>query len=77
VPVYLLGARCVEAYPVIPLSEGHSVSFGMLSLSDALCFSAYWDPEALPEADGLPAALKTSAEELRRAVHKRAPRMVA
>jgi hypothetical protein len=49
----------------------------MLSLSDALCFSAYWDPEALPEADGLPAALAGSATELQRAAGKRASRIAS
>jgi diacylglycerol O-acyltransferase len=74
VPVYLLGARCVEAYPVIPLSDGHALSVGMLSLSDALCVSAYWDPEALPEGEGLPGAIGQSTLELVRASAKRASR---
>jgi WS/DGAT/MGAT family acyltransferase len=74
VPVYLLGARCVEAYPVIPLSDGHALSVGMLSLSDALCLSAYWDPEALPEGEALPGAIAQSTLELVRASSKRASR---
>src|SRR4051794_16564878 len=77
VPVYLLGARCIEAYPVVPLSDGHALSIGMLSLSDALCLGAYWDPDALPEAADLPAALAESTLELSRAAPRRAPRVAA
>jgi WS/DGAT/MGAT family acyltransferase len=74
VPVHLLGARCVEALPVIPLSDGHALSIGMLSLQDSICFSAYADPEALPEVNQLPGALSQSVLELVRAAGRRAPR---
>jgi hypothetical protein len=74
VPVYLLGARCVEAYPVIPLSDGHALSVGMLSLADGLCLSAYWDPHALPEGEQLPAALADATAELTRAAARRGAR---
>ena len=47
VPVYLLGAECVEVLPAIPLSEGHALSIGVFSLRDRVCFGAYADPEAL------------------------------
>ncbi|MDP9385710.1 MAG: WS/DGAT domain-containing protein, partial [Actinomycetota bacterium] len=63
-PVYLLGAECVEALPVIPLSEGHALSIGMFSLAGTLCFSGYADPGALPEVSELPAALEASIAEL-------------
>jgi WS/DGAT/MGAT family acyltransferase len=77
VPVHLLGAACVEALPVIPLSEGHALSIGILSLHDALCFSVYADPEALPDAAGLPGAISAAALETMRAAGRRAPRRVA
>ena len=50
VPVYLLGAECVEVLPAIPLSEGHALSIGVFTLRDSVCFGAYADPEALPQA---------------------------
>ncbi len=53
-PVYLLGAECVEVLPAIPLSDGHTLSVGVFSLRDRLCFGAYADPEALPQARELP-----------------------
>ncbi len=64
VPVYLLGAECVEVLPVIPLSKGHALSIGVFSLQHRLCFSGYADPEALPEAPDLPGALAASALEV-------------
>jgi hypothetical protein len=77
VPVHLLGAPCVEALPVIPLSDGHALSIGILSLHDAVCFSAYADPDALPEVFKLPAALSQGVLELVRAAGRRAPRRAA
>ena len=32
-PVYLLGAECVEVLPAIPLSEGHALSVGVFTLA--------------------------------------------
>jgi len=70
VPVYLLGAECVEVLPVIPLSEGHALSVGVFSLRDRLCFSSYADPEALQLAPELPGALSVSVLELVRAMSR-------
>jgi diacylglycerol O-acyltransferase / wax synthase len=64
VPVYLLGAECVEVLPAIPLSEGHALSIGVFTLRDSVCFGAYADPEALPQASELPAALNVATLEL-------------
>jgi WS/DGAT/MGAT family acyltransferase len=77
-PVYLLGAECVEVLPAIPLSEGHVLSVGVFSLRDRLCFGAYADPVALPQASRLPGAIGIAALELIRASGTRAPlRLVA
>ena len=77
-PVYLLGAECVEVLPAIPLSDGHVLSVGVFSLRDRVCFGAYADPEALPQASELPAAIGAAADELIRASEVRAPlRLVA
>ena len=53
-PVYLLGAECVEVLPAIPLSEGHALSVGVFTLRDRVCFGVYADPEALPQVGELP-----------------------
>ena len=77
-PVYLLGAECVEVLPAIPLSDGHALSVGVFSLRDRLCFGAYADPEALPQARELPGAIAAAAADLIRASGARGPlRLVA
>ena len=77
-PVYLLGAECVEVLPAIPLSDGHALSVGVFSLRDRLCFGAYADPEALPQARELPGAIASAADALTRASGARGPlRLVA
>ena len=77
-PVYLLGAECIEVLPAIPLSDGHALSVGVFSLRDRLCFGAYADPEALPQARELPGAIAVAADELIRASDVREPlRLVA
>jgi diacylglycerol O-acyltransferase / wax synthase len=77
-PVYLLGAECVEVLPAIPLSDGHALSVGVFSLRDSLCFGAYADPEALPQARELPGAIAAAAADLIQASGVREPlRLVA
>ena len=64
-PVYMAGAVLREAYPVVPLAEGHTLSIGMFSYRDWMFFGLYADPEALPEVRRLPGALERALWELR------------
>lgn len=64
VAVYMLGAELLEAYPVVPLSDGHAVSVGVFTHGAQACFGIYTDPEALPEAAALPAAIRREVREL-------------
>ena len=64
-PVYMVGAQLREAYPVVPLAEGHTLSIGMFSYRDWMFFGLYADPEALPEVRRLPGALERALWELR------------
>ena len=50
IPLYLRGCRLEEAYPVVPLSERHAVSIGMMTVGDDVCFGLYADRETLPDA---------------------------
>ena len=59
-PLYMLGARLQEAYPVVPLSEDHALSVGVFGYVGHAHFGFYADPGALPDVRDLPAA--TSAE---------------
>jgi diacylglycerol O-acyltransferase / wax synthase len=65
-PVYMLGAELREAYPVVPVAEGHSLSIGMFSYRDRLFFGLYADPTALPEVGTLPSALDAAILALAR-----------
>ena len=65
VPMYLMGCRLREAYPVVPLSDGHGLSVGMTTIGDDACFGLYADPETVPDADLLALDLHASLDELR------------
>ncbi|HEV3228018.1 MAG TPA: wax ester/triacylglycerol synthase family O-acyltransferase [Solirubrobacteraceae bacterium] len=66
-PIYMLGAELEETYPVVPLSEDHTLSVGIFTYADGLHFGLYAEPEALPEVTALPAALKRALRDLARA----------
>lgn len=66
VPVYLLGAELREAFPVVPLSDGHALSIGVFTNRDHAFFGCYADPTALPQVDSLPTALNAAVLELAR-----------
>jgi diacylglycerol O-acyltransferase len=57
VPLYAAGARVTSVFPVIPISDGHALSLGVLSYDGAMHFAAYADPVTLPEAAELPSLL--------------------
>ena len=63
-PLYMLGCRLVEAYPVVPIADGHAVSIGVTTVADGAHFGIYVDPEALPDADALATAIDRSIDEL-------------
>jgi hypothetical protein len=51
-------------FPVIPVSDGHALSLGVLSYHGSLHFAAYADPVTLPEARELPTLLSMALVEL-------------
>ncbi len=69
--LYMLGAELEEAYPVVPVAEGHALSIGMFSYRDHMFFGLYSDPEALPDAERLPDLLNA---EIRALARPRRPR---
>jgi diacylglycerol O-acyltransferase len=68
VPLYAAGAEVEAIYPVIPNSDGHAIAIGVLTYNDALHFSAYVDPAALPDAGELGGLFKGAVSELEHAV---------
>ena len=65
IPMWMCGCRLREAYPVVPLSDGHALSVGMTTIGDDACFGLYADPETLPDADALALDLGAALDELR------------
>lgn len=63
-PLYMLGARLEEAYPVVPLADGHALSVGMTTVGDGAFFGVYADQQALPDADVLTAEIDFALDEL-------------
>jgi len=64
-PMYLRGCRLRDAYPVVPLSDGHALSVGMTTIGDHACFGLYADTGTLPDADTLARDLDAAIDELR------------
>jgi WS/DGAT/MGAT family acyltransferase len=66
-PLYLLGARMLEAYPMVPLFEGQGLGVALFSYCDRLCwgFNADWD--VLPDLTTFVAAVRASFDELKEA----------
>ncbi|MET0762155.1 MAG: wax ester/triacylglycerol synthase family O-acyltransferase [Thermoleophilaceae bacterium] len=73
IPMYAAGARVASVFPVIPLSEGHALSFGALSYEGGMHFTAYADPFALREAVELPNLLSMALVDLMDANRRRKP----
>jgi diacylglycerol O-acyltransferase / wax synthase len=63
-PMYMLGCELEEAYPVVPIAEGHAMSIGVTTIRDRACFGVYADRRTLPDADVLAGAIDESVEEL-------------
>jgi WS/DGAT/MGAT family acyltransferase len=63
-PMYMLGCELEEAYPVVPIADGHSMSIGVTTIGDRACFGVYADRKILPDADVLAGAIRESVDEL-------------
>ena len=64
VPLYVAGARVRSISPVIPIPDRHALSIGVLTYGETAHFTAYTDPEALPQAVRLPVMLDDAVREL-------------
>lgn len=64
VPVHVLGARMLRAYPFVPLVGNTTVGVAALSYDDRLGLGLLVDPETCPDIDALPPAMWTAMKEL-------------
>jgi WS/DGAT/MGAT family acyltransferase len=63
-PLYALGSRMVEAWPVVPLGAGMTLEVAVLSYDGALTWSVTSDPAACPDADRFVAGVEQALADL-------------
>lgn len=66
-PLYLLGARLREAYPLVPLFENYGLGIALLSYDGKLCWGLNADYDRVPDVASFAGDLRASFEELDRA----------
>ena len=71
-PLYAMGARMIDMYPVVPLAGGQAVSIGITSYDGNMHYGLNADRDALPDVDVLADAMPDALAELR-AVSARSP----
>ena len=64
IPLYMQGCAIEEIYPLVPLTDHHGLSIGLMTVRDTACFSLYADATSLPDADALAADVDASVAEL-------------
>jgi WS/DGAT/MGAT family acyltransferase len=62
--LYMRGCELREAYPVVPLADGHALAIGVTNVGDRLCFGMYADRALLPDADTVARDMEESIDEL-------------
>ncbi len=63
-PLYALGARMVEAYPVVPLGGNLPMNVAVLSYDGYLGIEVTSDPDAVPDVESFTGAMGAMFEEL-------------
>ena len=68
VPVYLLGARQLETYPVVPLLANQALGIALMSYDDGLFWGFHADWDAVPDLHDLVEHVDAGFAELEAAV---------
>ncbi|MFC4950223.1 WS/DGAT/MGAT family O-acyltransferase [Pseudonocardia sp. GCM10023141] len=63
-PLYAMGARMADMYPVVPLGGGQAVAIGITAYDGAVHYGLTADRDAMADVDLLAAALEESLTEL-------------
>jgi diacylglycerol O-acyltransferase / wax synthase len=66
VPLYCMGARMLEAYPIVPLTSNLTLGIAILSYCGQLHLGLFTDRDAFPDLPVLTGALEDSFAELRK-----------
>jgi WS/DGAT/MGAT family acyltransferase len=67
VPLYCMGARMVEAYPMVPLSRNLGLGIAILSYCGALHLGLLADRDTFPDLEVLASGIEDAFAELRKA----------
>ena len=70
-PLYLLGSRMLETYPVVPLLDGLGLGIALFSYDGKLCWGFNGDWDLVPDLDAFVGLVREAFEELR-AIARRA-----
>jgi WS/DGAT/MGAT family acyltransferase len=70
-PLYVLGARLLGTYPVVPLVAGCGLGIALFSYDGRLCWGFNADPALVPDLDRFVRTVRDSFEELRTLAVKR------
>jgi diacylglycerol O-acyltransferase len=65
-PTYLLGARMLDAYPLVPLFSNQALGIALFSYADALYWGLNADWDAVPDLHDVVEALQVEFETLRK-----------
>ena len=65
-PLYAMGARMLDMYPVVPLAGGQAVSIGITSYDGGMHYGLNADRDALPDVDVLAESMPEALAERRR-----------
>lgn len=74
-PLFLMGCALDAVYPVVPLSERHALSVGMITVGDKACFGIYADRDMLPDLQGLAGDIDHAVDELLARARTTPPRL--
>jgi diacylglycerol O-acyltransferase / wax synthase len=70
-PLYLMGARLLEAFPIVPLTRNLTVVVGILSYDGTLHFGLFADRDACPDVEVLAAGIDDGFAELKKVAEER------
>ncbi|GIU86311.1 MAG: diacylglycerol O-acyltransferase [Acidimicrobiia bacterium] len=70
-PLYLMGARLLEAFPIVPLTRNLTVVVGILSYDGTLHFGLWGDRDAAPDLEVLAGGIEDEFAHLRKVAQER------
>ncbi|ODT99722.1 MAG: diacylglycerol O-acyltransferase [Pseudonocardia sp. SCN 72-86] len=63
-PLYAMGARLQDLFPVVPLAQGQAVGIGVTSYNGSVCYGLNADRDTMPDVDVLAEAMNSALAEL-------------